>query len=80
MTYSLFADEGVDFNVPTGVATFPAGAMTGATDCIPVTTIQDDDYEGTHTFMVMPVMQTGPAVAAAEDCTVVITEDDGMQA
>ena len=80
MSYSLFADEGVDFNVPTGVATFPAGAMTGVTDYISVTTIQDDHYEGTHTFMVMPVIQSGPAVAAAVTCPVVITEDDGMQA
>ena len=71
---------GVDFNAPTGVATFPAGAMTGATHCIPVTTIQDDDYEGTHSFMVMPVIQTGPAMAAAVTCPVVITENDGIQA
>ena len=45
-----------------------------------MTTIQDDHYEGTHTFMVMPVIQSGPAVAAAEDYTVDITENDGMQA
>ena len=71
---------GVDFNEPTGVATFPAGSVTGAMDCISVTTIQDVHYEGTHTFMVTPVIQSGPAVAAAVTCPVVITEDDGIQA
>ena len=70
----------MDFSTPTEVATFPAGSVTGAMDCISVTTIQDDHYEGTHTFMVMPVIQTGPAVAAAGTCTVDITENDGMQA
>lgn len=78
MTFSLFTVEGTDYTAPTEVATFATGSVTGDMDCIPVTTIQDEDYEGTHSFMAMVSIQTGPAVAAAGTCTVDITEDDGM--
>ena len=57
---------------------FSVGSVDGATACITVTTIDDDNYESTHTFMTIIQTPTGPAMADASPCSVEITENDGM--
>ena len=77
-SWPLPAVLGSDFTAPSGTAMFSVGSMSGATDCITVTTIEDDNYESTHTFMTVIQTPTGPAMADASPCSVEITEDDGV--
>ena len=49
--YCFLSDEGQDYNVPTPpTVTFTTGAMNGAIECLNITLIDDDNYEGNHSF------------------------------
>ena len=51
--------------------------MTGDTKCITVTIIDDDDYEGTHQFMIGLTLSS-PAMLMGGSHTIEIQENDGM--
>ena len=69
------ATEGSDFTAVSMSLTYPMGTTDGANDqCIDVTSLVDDVFEGDETFT---VELTG-ATSTADMTTVTITDNDGQ--
>ena len=77
MVYIGTATADTDFTTVTMSLTYPMGTPDGADDqCIDVTSVLDDLFEGDETFTVELTDLTG-ATSAANMTTVTITDDDG---
>ena len=77
MVYIGTATADTDFIAVTMSLTYPMGTTDGANDqCIDVTSVVDDLFEGDETFTVELTDLTG-AISTADMTTVTITDDDG---
>ena len=76
-----FADAGTDYTIPPNLnLVFGTGSPNGASQCLSISTIQDFNFEGTHSFQV-DIVSISPSkiVDAAGVATVNIMDNDGKQ-
>ena len=80
----LHLDLGTDFSLPTPAqVTFldANNPASGSVQCLPVTIIDDDDYEGDHSFMVaFGALSVSPTLATTTgpSAQVTIQDNDGI--
>lgn len=73
------AVQGEDFNIPSPITvTFPAGSANGASTCVTVTILDDDDLEGDHSFTLHLSNPSPGAIIGSHMYTTVDITDNGM--
>ena len=73
------ADGGQDFEIPGDLdLVFPTGSVNGETECIIISIIDDDNFEGFHSFEVDIEEINPPVITVAAGVGVVtISDEDG---
>ena len=78
MYHSLSSEPGVDFILPVSPQVlFPAMTSGTSTQCIVLTIVEDDDYEGQQTFSVSFLLETTLPVTISNGVTVITITDNG---
>ena len=73
MFLSWILDEGTDFSTSNSALTFTRGTNPN-TECITVAIMPDNDFEGSHNFVVS-IVSIMPPVAPVDSVTTVFIED-----
>ena len=81
MTLSPLSDNGVDFMVDhPAMVTFDEGAGNGATECISISIVNDNDFENDHSFQAQIITVSPadkPTVLDSTLATILIQDNDG---
>ena len=69
-----------DYIALTGVdVIFPSGSTDGALECVNITIVDDNTFEGPHSFSVEIIMASSPSVIGSpSSATINIEDDEGM--
>ena len=81
LIYTFFADVGTDFTIPFNLnLVFATGSVDGEDECLSISTTQDFNFEGTHTFQVAIASISPPIInPPADGANVNIMDNDGKQ-
>ena len=75
----LLPENGVDFVANPATVTFSDGAVSGDTECLSIPIINDNDFEGDHSFQaqLMAIEPSSVPIMLNMDLVTIIIDDDG---